>query len=95
MTNKPTLIIKLTISAESSPSLYADIESVSPRKRAGLLRSYGEVYANQRDKWGKAIQESKSVVCEIPNVGVPILDTSNDNILAKELGELIGGMRDP
>ena len=93
MANKPKLIITLTLHAESCPSLYADLEGLSPRQRAGRLRSYGEVQANLRGNWGMVAKEMVPVARDVPNGGTPILNTDSGSMVAKELGLLMGGMR--
>jgi hypothetical protein len=62
MENKPKIKVLLIIHAESCPSLYAVLEGLSPRKRAGLLRSYGEVHANHR-AFGGLLAQSTSIPC--------------------------------
>jgi hypothetical protein len=97
MNSNRKLKMTITISVESNPSLYADLAGLKPKERAGLLRSYGEVYASlRRDELRDATKEKPSTQHALNNA-LPTVETSADiditSKIASELGAMMTGLR--
>lgn len=97
MNNNRKLKMTITISIESNPSLYADLASLRPKERAGLLRSYGEVCATLRKDGLRDATKEKPSTQHARNNALPAVETSADiditSEMASELGALMTGLR--